>query len=74
MRVGEGTKSVKQERCAGVKVRAARERKRKRQGRRTLSVKVKIRFTSPIRFIAPRVVLSGAHAPRALTAGKDFSR
>jgi hypothetical protein len=74
MRVGEETKSIKQERCAGVKARTARGRKRKRQGRRTLSVKVKIRFASPIGFITPRVVLSGAHAPRALTAGKNFSR
>jgi hypothetical protein len=41
MRVGEGTKSVKQERCAGAKARAARKRKRKGRGRRMLSVRGK---------------------------------
>jgi hypothetical protein len=74
MRVDEETKSVKQERCAGVKAITARGRKRKRQGWRTLSMKVKIRFASPIGFITPRAVLSRAHAPRALTAGKNVSR
>jgi hypothetical protein len=52
------------------KASAARERKRKGRGWQTLSVKVKIRLASPIGFIVPWAVLSGAHAPRALTAGK----
>jgi hypothetical protein len=74
MRVGEGARNAKQERRDGERARADLERKPKERRLQTLSVKVKIRFASPIGFITPRVELSGAHAPRALTAGKNFSR
>jgi hypothetical protein len=74
MRVGEGARNAKQEWRDGDIASAALERKPKERRWQTLSVKVKIRFASPIGFIAPRVVLSGAHAPRAITAGKNLPR
>jgi hypothetical protein len=46
MRIGEGARSVKQERCAGEKASVARGRKRKGRGRQTLSAEVKICLAS----------------------------
>jgi hypothetical protein len=71
MRVGERTRSAEQERCAGAKASAARERKCKGRRRRMLRARVK-KTTSPpsIGFIDPRDVLSRAHALHALTTGK----
>jgi hypothetical protein len=60
--------------CGSERASATRERKRKGRGWQTLRVKVRICLASPIGFIAPRAVLSGAHAPHALTVGKNFSR
>jgi hypothetical protein len=74
MRMGEGARNAKRKWRDGERASAALERKRKGRRWRTLSVKVKIRFASPIGFIAPQAMLSGAHAPHALTAGKNFSR
>jgi hypothetical protein len=46
MRIGEGARSVEQERCAGERASAALGRKRKGRGRQTLSVEVKIGLAS----------------------------
>jgi hypothetical protein len=62
MRVGEGARNAKQEWRGGERASAALERKPKERMGQTLSVKVKIRFASPLGFIAPS------------TAGKNFSR
>jgi hypothetical protein len=48
----------------------ARELRSKEQGRRTLNAKVKNRPFPAYQIYRPRGVLSGAHTPRALTAGE----
>jgi hypothetical protein len=58
MRIGEEAWSAKQMLCGGKGVSAALGRKRKGQGRQALSVKIKIRLTSPLGFIDP-----WSHAP-----------
>jgi hypothetical protein len=72
--MGEGARNAKRKLCNGKRASAALERKHKGRGRQTLSVTVKIHLASPIGFIVSRGVLSGAHAPRALTAGKNLGR
>jgi hypothetical protein len=54
----------------GAKARMARELRSKEQRRQTLEAKVKNRPFSAYQIYRPRGVLSGAHAPRALTAGE----
>jgi hypothetical protein len=71
--MGEEVRDAKRKRHDGERASAALERKRKGRGWQMLSAKVKNRLISPIGFIAPRAVLSEAHASRALTAGKDSS-
>jgi hypothetical protein len=46
------------------------ELRSKEQRRQTLNAKVKNRLFPAYQIYRPRGVLSGAHAPRALTAGK----
>jgi ribosomal protein L19E len=75
MRIGEGTQSVEQERCASEKANAARERKRKGRGRQTLSARGKNPpRLPPLDLWIQGAVLSGVHSPHALTAGKNLSR
>jgi hypothetical protein len=59
MWVGKGVWSAKQVLCGGEGASAALGRKRKGRGRQVLSVEVKIRLASPLRFIDP-----WSHAPR----------
>jgi hypothetical protein len=53
--------------------RVARGLERKKQERQTLSAKVKNRPFHACQIYRPRGVPSGAHAPRALTAGEAFT-
>jgi hypothetical protein len=51
----------------------ARELKSKEQGRQTPSAKVKNRPFPAYQIYRPRGMLSGAHTPRALTAGETLT-
>jgi hypothetical protein len=67
-RQGTGSESGSESKIA--RAITARGLERKRQGQRTLSAKVKNRPFSAYQIYRPRGVLSGAHVPRALTAGE----
>jgi hypothetical protein len=69
---GRGTEGKNGSKSRGVKARTARGLERERQGQQTLSAEVKNRPSSAYRIYRPRGVLSGEHAPRALTAGEIF--
>jgi hypothetical protein len=64
MRIGEGARSVEQERCAGERASAALGRKRKGRGRQTLSAEVKIRLASLLRIYRSMRLYSPERTPR----------
>jgi hypothetical protein len=64
MRIGEGARSMEQERCAGERASAALWWKRKGQGRQTLSVKVKTRLASLLWIYRSTRLCSPERTPR----------
>jgi hypothetical protein len=72
--MGGGTRNGKQERLRKQrrKGKNGSEAEAREAGRQMLSAKVKNRASSAYQIYRPRGVLSGAHAPHALTACEIF--